>query len=154
MKLISVIGLLCATALVGCSSGGQAGESGQESASTPPVNSDYTALEKAASAPGRVLIPSGPPPKKVIVRDLAVGHGPVFKPKESFTVNFVAFSYEGSRLEAQRNFSWVLGPGIIKGWAIGLSGMRVGGRRELVIPSKLAYNDGVDRIYIVKLLKT
>jgi peptidylprolyl isomerase len=41
---------------------------------------------------------------------------------------------------------------VVEGWEESLRGMRVGGRRELIVPSKLAYGTGT-LIYVIDLLK-
>ena len=47
---------------------------------------------------------------------------------------------DGSRFDAGKDFRFTLGAGVvIKGWDRGIVGMRVGGRRKLVVPSKLGY---------------
>lgn len=53
----------------------------------------------------------------------------------------------------RRAFTWVWGvEELVDGLEIGLEGMRVGGRRELIVPSRFAYDSGA-RIYLVELLK-
>jgi peptidylprolyl isomerase len=71
--------------------------------------------------------------------------------------NFVAVSYRTGKPYEVRwskggSFNIGFGPGFeVKGWEKGLPGMRVGGRRELLVPSKLAYGEGAV-LYVVDLL--
>ena len=61
------------------------------------------------------------------------------------TVNYVGVLYKTGKVfdaswKHNETFSFELGAGeVIRGWEQGVVGMRVGGRRELIIPSKLAY---------------
>jgi peptidylprolyl isomerase len=91
----------------------------------------------------KVTPPAGPAPKKLEIKDLIAGTGPVVKPGASVTVNYVGVLFKGGKVF---DASWKRGEpstfplsGVIPGWTKGIPGMKVGGRRELVIPSALAY---------------
>ncbi|MDQ6606156.1 MAG: FKBP-type peptidyl-prolyl cis-trans isomerase [Actinomycetota bacterium] len=93
-----------------------------------------------------VGVPSGSPPKSLVVKDLIKGTGAVAKTGSSITVNYVGVLYQGGK---EFDSSWktgapfapfTLGQGaVIPGWDKGLVGMQVGGRRELIVPPSLAY---------------
>jgi len=93
----------------------------------------------------KVVPPSGPAPTKLEIKDLIVGTGPEAKAGETVTVNYVGVLFNGGKefdasWKRDEPFSFPLGKGaVIKGWDQGVVGMKVGGRRELVIPSALAY---------------
>merc|ERR1712096_391151 len=80
----------------------------------------------------------------VQIEDLKEGSGPECKPG-----NMVGMYYEGrlkennkkfDGLESGKPFKFKLGSGqVIKGWDVGVLGMKVGGKRRLTIPSKLGY---------------
>jgi peptidylprolyl isomerase len=93
-------------------------------------------------------IPSGKPSKKLVVKDLIVGTGATAESGDEVSVNYVGKLYSnGKTFDA----SWTDTPGkafgpfelgagaVIPGWDQGLVGMKVGGRRELIIPPSLAY---------------
>jgi peptidylprolyl isomerase len=92
-----------------------------------------------------VTPPSGPAPKKLEVKDLITGTGPEAKAGQTVTVNYVGALYNGGKVfdaswKRKEPFSFPLGKGqVIAGWDQGVPGMKVGGRRELVIPAALAY---------------
>src|SRR5439155_21268834 len=92
-----------------------------------------------------VTVPKGPAPKQLIVRDLIKGTGAVAQSGNQVTVQYVGVDY---RTRKQFDASWdrvqpfpfQLGGGqVIPGWDQGVPGMRIGGRRELIIPARLAY---------------
>lgn len=108
----------------------------------------------------RVQPPSGPPPKKLIAEDVVEGSGPAAKPGDEITVNYVAVDKAGKQIYSSwRNrrstvpFTFQLGSGsAIDGWEEGLRGMRVGGRRELIVSPKLG--DGRRTLaYVVDLVR-
>lgn len=84
-------------------------------------------------------------PKKLITTDLIVGKGGAAKSGSSITVNYVGVGFPAgkefdSSWKRKAPYTFRLGEGgVIKGWDQGLVGMRVGGRRQLSIPSALAY---------------
>ncbi|MEJ0053136.1 MAG: FKBP-type peptidyl-prolyl cis-trans isomerase [bacterium] len=79
------------------------------------------------------------------IRDIAVGTGPAVKAGDAITVNYVGMLADGTVFDASANHSaggvpFTIGVGqVIPGWDQGLIGMKVGGKRELVIPASLAY---------------
>jgi peptidylprolyl isomerase len=92
-----------------------------------------------------VTVPTGRPPTHLEVSDLITGTGAVAKKGDTVTVQYVGVAYSTEQqfdASWDRNmpFTFVLGVGdVIKGWDEGVVGMRVGGRRELVIPPALGY---------------
>jgi len=81
------------------------------------------------------------------VTDTAVGAGATAAKGDSVTVSYVGTFTNGTVFDASANqgsqgFNFVLGAGdVIRGWDDGLVGMRVGGKRRLVIPAALAYGE-------------
>ena len=92
-----------------------------------------------------VSVPKGPAPNKLETKDLIVGTGAEAKTGQSVTVNYVGVLYKGGKefdasWKHKEPFTFELGAGkVIKGWDQGVAGMKVGGRRELIIPAELAY---------------
>jgi peptidylprolyl isomerase len=92
-----------------------------------------------------VEVPTGAPPKTLESKDLVVGTGAEAKAGDTVKVQYVGVDYKtGKEFDSSwsRNqpFTFQLGGGqVIPGWDQGVVGMKVGGRRELIIPSNLAY---------------
>jgi peptidylprolyl isomerase len=87
----------------------------------------------------------GPAPEILLIEDLTVGEGAEAQPGQTAVVHYVGVGVlSGKEFDASWNrgepFDFHLGAGqVIKGWDEGVVGMRVGGRRRLVIPSHLGY---------------
>ena len=92
-----------------------------------------------------VEVPEGDPPEELVIEDLEEGDGEEAAMGDQLTVDYVGVLYDtGEEFDASFNtgqpFEFVLGAGgVIPGWDEGLEGMKVGGRRQLVIPPDLAY---------------
>jgi peptidylprolyl isomerase len=92
-----------------------------------------------------VTPPTGPPPTTLVTKEIITGTGPEAKAGESVTVNYVGVLYKGGKVfdaswKRNETFPFVLGKGqVIPGWDKGVAGMKVGGRRELIIPAPLGY---------------
>ncbi|MEU7859838.1 FKBP-type peptidyl-prolyl cis-trans isomerase [Nonomuraea sp. NPDC049141] len=98
------------------------------------------ALEKP-----EIDFPGGNPPADLEITDIVVGDGPEAKPGQSVSVHYVGVAFStGEEFDASWNsgnaFEFPLGGGrVIAGWDQGVAGMKVGGRRKLVIPPHLGY---------------
>ena len=91
--------------------------------------------------------PEGTPPPALDITDISVGDGAEATKGSQVTVHYVGVSFStGEEFDASWNrgesFQFPLGAGrVIKGWDMGVQGMKVGGRRKLVIPPHLGYGD-------------
>jgi peptidylprolyl isomerase len=80
-----------------------------------------------------------------VTKDLITGTGAVAKEGSNVTVNYVGVLYKtgkefDSSWSRKQTFSTPLASGsVIPGWVQGIAGMKVGGRRELIIPPSLGY---------------
>ena len=91
--------------------------------------------------------PGGEPPENLEITDVWEGDGAVAKAGDTVAVHYVGVAYStGEEFDASWNrgepLQFRLGVGqVIAGWDQGVQGMKVGGRRQLVIPPDLAYGD-------------
>ena len=109
----------------------------------------------------------GASPADLVIEDITVGDGPEAAPGQLVHVHYVGVAHStGEQFDASWDrgeaFSFPLGGGrVIAGWDRGVAGMKVGGRRKLVIPAHLGYGDrgaggvikpGETLIFVVDLL--
>lgn len=145
------------------------------STSTTPASTSTTAVPTPTSGPlskePTIKIPSGAAPKTLVVKDLVRGTGTAAKSGDQLYVNYVGELYSNGKVF---DASWKDSPGkaygpfqlgvgaVIPGWDKGLVGMKVGGRRELIIPPALAYGakgspptipGNATLVFVVDLLK-
>lgn len=142
---IALIALCAVLAIAGCGGGGDSSsESSESSGSTTAETTSESSAEKTKP---KVTAPTGAPPKKLEVKELEEGSGAEAKSGDEVTVQYVGVTYkDGKEFDSSwsRNepFPFTLGTGsVIPGWEQGVEGMKVGGRRELIIPPELAYGE-------------
>ncbi len=80
------------------------------------------------------------------ITDLVLGTGAVAEPGMSVTVHYRGTLKDGTEFDSSRKhgepFTFRLGAGqVIPGWDQGVKGMKVGGKRKLVVPPELAYGE-------------
>jgi len=83
----------------------------------------------------------------LIIENLVVGEGAEAQDYNKVVVNYTGSLEDGSVFDSSLNpgrgpFTFTLGVGsVIKGWDLGVKGMKVGGKRKLTIPPELGYGD-------------
>lgn len=133
-----LISLCAAIAIAGCGGG--------DDSSTESSAAGTTAEVDTSKKP-EVEVPEGSPPKQLAIKDLVKGTGAVAKDGDEVTVQYVGVGYESeeefdSSWSRNEPFTFQLGSSqVIPGWDQGVKGMRVGGRRELIVPPDLAYGE-------------
>ena len=91
--------------------------------------------------------PDFPPPDDLVINDVVEGDGAEATSGSAVSVHYVGVAHStGEEFDASYNrgepLQFRLGVGqVISGWDTGVQGMKVGGRRQLVIPPHLGYGD-------------
>ena len=108
--------------------------------------------------------PDGPAPTELQITDLVVGDGPEAGPGDTVDVHYVGVEYDtGDEFDASYNRGQSIRfplANLIEGWQDGIPGMKVGGRRQLVVPPAQAYGpagaghrlSGKTLIFVIDLL--
>ncbi|WP_217134328.1 FKBP-type peptidyl-prolyl cis-trans isomerase [Leucobacter chinensis] len=118
--------------------------------------------ESALTKP-EIEFPEGPAPTEIVIEDLVVGTGEEAKASSKVKVHYLGVEYESGE---EFDSSWSRGESIdfplsalIQGWQVGIPGMKIGGRRKLVVPPAQAYGErgmhplaGKTLIFVIDLL--
>jgi FKBP-type peptidyl-prolyl cis-trans isomerase FkpA len=120
-------------ALVGC--GGEEADSAGQAEPMPVASETAPAIDLSAMTQTN----SG-----LYLLDLVVGEGEEAVPQQTVTVHYTGWFLDGEKFDSSvdkgETFEFPLGAGgVIAGWDEGVAGMRIGGKRRLVIPPELAY---------------
>ena len=154
MKRLALILFAClALVVAGCGDSDDSSTSSSETTTESVESSGEGTTESSggeeSSGGGKtkpkVTVPNGAPPKKLEIKELEKGTGTTAKAGDAVTVQYVGVGYDSeeefdSSWSRNEPFTFGLGAGeVIAGWDQGVAGMKVGGRRELIIPADLAY---------------
>jgi peptidylprolyl isomerase len=146
--------LVALPALAACSSstapdGSKGAPALVQDTAAPGAGSAVAALPAVAHATDLAVKPvpaagKGTPPTTLLTKDLVVGSGATATTTSTATVQYVGALWNGTQFQA----TWDKGGAVpfaldslIPGFTQGVAGMKVGGRRELVIPPALGYSD-------------
>jgi peptidylprolyl isomerase len=151
---IFVVLALAGLAIAGCGSSDDSSSSTQAAATTEELTRP------------EVTVPEGAPPTELEVKEVVEGTGREAKVGDGVTVQYHIVDYENGKLfdstwDHSSPFSFKLGTReVMPGMEQGIEGMKVGGRRELIVPSKLGFGDkkngslppNTDLVVVVDLL--
>lgn len=139
--LVLPVTLLMSITLAACSTDG-----GTETVTNNQSNSNSTVglpvVTGTAGTQPVITAPTGTPPATMQTKDLIVGTGDVVLPTSTLTVQYVLMAWSTGKIVES---SWSSAPatfplsGVITGWQEGMPGMKVGGRRLLVLPPDKGY---------------
>jgi peptidylprolyl isomerase len=151
---LALASLAVAIVIAGCGSSGSSSSTigvGNENSADSALAKAGTSSTAATPTSGplatepKVTPPAGAAPTKLVTKDLVAGTGQEAKSGQNVTVNYVGILFHGGKefdasWKRKEPFTFALGKGqVIAGWDQGVAGMKVGGRRELIIPAELAY---------------
>ncbi len=108
----------------------------------PPAEPASTPAETPAAAPAPA--PEMETVTELKIEDTVVGKGAEVKPGDTATMHYTGYLMDGTKFDSSLDrgqpFPFVLGAGeVIQGWDEGVAGMKVGGKRVLIIPAEKGY---------------
>ncbi|CAB4744541.1 unannotated protein [freshwater metagenome] len=140
-KAIIVGALSVMMLLTSCTLDGGTG-SGNKEQSMASNEREYLSVSDNSGAEPTIGQPVGSAPSTLVTKDIVIGTGAEVLPTSTLTVHYVLISWKtGKVLQSSWSGQPAIFPlsGVIKGWQEGMPGMKIGGRRLLVIPPDLAY---------------
>lgn len=122
LRRVFLAGAVLALGLIGCG----------DDSFAPELGVDLEAMTETASG--------------LMYQDLVVGDGDTAQSGDTVSVHYTGWLKDGTQFDSSVDrgtpFEFHLGAGqVIPGWDEGVAGMRVGGKRKLVIPPELGYGD-------------
>ena len=141
MRRRAILFCFCVLAASACTS--EKGSGKASSAASAPANPDPT---QNTYAPALGVTPQAlqafyKTPRGVFYQDGQVGTGTVAIQGRQAKVRYAGYLPDGTRFDAGEYTFTVGGGEVIAGWDEGIAGMKVGGKRKLVIPATLGYGE-------------
>jgi peptidylprolyl isomerase len=148
---LTALAAVAAFALTGC--GGNdaadtAGATDTPASSAPSTDGTESPTPEESAVPAEVPtvdVPPGAPPTELQITEVTEGTGEVAEPGDHVFVDYVGVLYESPDQPFDQSYSrgqpidFTVGGGVIEGFSEGVTGMRVGGRRQVVIPPDKGY---------------
>jgi peptidylprolyl isomerase len=155
----AIVAIIFVMALLGCGGSSDTTNAVRTSAKSQTATTTTTGeTETEADYPVPQVPPQKGPLKKLVVKDLKVGTGPVAHWGDEVAVRYVGLNYETGKVYSQhwKGFEPLAfkldGESFGVGFEKGIEGMRIGGRREVLIPKHLLFEDE-DVAYVVELVR-
>ena len=176
--MTAVAAAAVAVGLAACGSSAAPGittapSAGDTATTFTPTLTVATPTSGALAKEPTITRPTAPAPTTLVKKDLIVGTGATAAAGDSIAVNYIGEIYSNAKVF---DASWKDTPGkaadftlgggtatgdVIQGWDEGVVGMKVGGRRELIIPPALGYGatgsstvpKNATLIFVIDLLK-
>ncbi len=142
--LLTVISLVALGSLIACKDPNASTSSSTNSSTTPPAAPSASTKPLCQDQPAPATGLTDASVTELKMEDMLVGTGAEAITGKTVVVNYIGRLVDGKKFDAScdRNqpFDFPLGAGaVIKGWDQGVAGMKVGGKRRLIIPSSLGY---------------
>ena len=140
--VLTAVTAAAALALTGC------GGDSSSTAASPTAESSPSASPEESAVPTQVPtvdVPAGAPPTELQITEVTEGTGEEAGPGDQVAVDYVGVLYESPDQPFDESYSrgqpieFQVGGGVIDGFSEGVTGMKVGGRRQVVIPPDKGY---------------
>ena len=145
---VTALAVAAALALTGCGEDSTTTAAAPSEAASPAPTDSPTSDPQETAVPAEVPtvdVPPGPPPTELQITEITPGDGAVAEPGDTVAVDYVGVLYESPDQPFDQSYGrgepleFQVGGGVIEGFSQGVTGMKVGGRRQVVIPPALGY---------------